>query len=110
MLRTRSLLALIALASLSFSAYAEGDKKIVFVAGPKDHGVPGRHEYVKDLQALKYCLDNSSNLSGLTTQMHTGMVPVRRSPGEPAFSIAARMRIRPINQIRPACPTWLWGR
>jgi len=72
-MRMRSLFGLAAVFCLSFQAYA-ADAKIVFVAGPKDHGRPNRHEYIKDLEALKYCLDNASNLGGLSTFMHTGQV------------------------------------
>lgn len=50
-------------------------KKIVFVAGPKDHGGPGAHEYEKDLQLLKECLDSSPNVKGITTQIHVGQMP-----------------------------------
>ena len=51
------------------------NRKIVFVAGPKDHGTPGRHEYAKDLAALKYCLDHSPNVSGISTVSYTGQIP-----------------------------------
>ncbi|MHC4177053.1 MAG: ThuA domain-containing protein [Planctomycetota bacterium] len=50
-------------------------KKIVFVAGPKDHGSPGAHEYEKDLQLLKKCLDTSPNVEGITTQIVVGQIP-----------------------------------
>ena len=49
-------------------------KKIVFFAGPKDHGPPGRHEYEKDLRVLARCLETSPNLKGLTTVVHVGSV------------------------------------
>lgn len=44
-------------------------KKIVLIAGKKSHG-PGFHEYVKDLQLLKYCLDTSLNVKGIKTELH----------------------------------------
>jgi len=50
-------------------------KKIVFLAGPKDHGMPGRHEYEKDLRTLARCLETSPNLSGITTAVHVGSAP-----------------------------------
>jgi type 1 glutamine amidotransferase len=50
-------------------------KKVVFVAGPKDHGAPGRHEHEKDLRVLAYSLENASNLKGITTQVIVGQVP-----------------------------------
>ena len=49
--------------------------RIVFVAGPKDHGRAGRHEYERDLKALKACLEQASNVKGVTAEIHTGQVP-----------------------------------
>src|SRR5580704_13290101 len=54
---------------------AAATKTIIFVAGPKDHGAPGRHEYMKDLTALKYCIDHASNITGVTTRIYNGKVP-----------------------------------
>jgi hypothetical protein len=75
MQRFRGLLAAVVLSSMFFVARADDAKKVVFVAGPKDHGRPGRHEYVKDMALLKSCLDNATNLKGLSTVMYTGQVP-----------------------------------
>ena len=40
-------------------AFAQS-KKIIFPAGPKDHGVPGRHEYEKDLRVPAQSHENAS--------------------------------------------------
>ena len=40
-------------------------KKIVFWAGPKEHGAPGRHEYERDLTELAWQLEHASNLRGV---------------------------------------------
>lgn len=50
-------------------------KAIVFLSGPKDHGVPGRHEYEKDLRALAKCLEESPNVKGITTKVFVGRAP-----------------------------------
>ena len=34
-------------------------KKILFLAGPRDHGVPGRHEYERDLNTLAQSLEQA---------------------------------------------------
>lgn len=55
-----------------------GKKKIVFLAGPKDHGRPGngRHEYEKDLRALAQYLETSPNLAGqVETKVYVGKAP-----------------------------------
>ena len=50
-------------------------KKILFLAGPRDHGIPGRHEYERDLKTLAQSLEQSSNLHGVTTQLIVGTLP-----------------------------------
>jgi hypothetical protein len=65
---------LFAVAGIAVPAAAGAQTRIVFAAGPKDHGAPGRHEYALDLAALKGCLDRS-NVSGLETTLYQGSVP-----------------------------------
>lgn len=50
-------------------------KKIMFLAGPKDHGVEGRHEYEKDLRLLAGVLGAAANLKGITTEVYVGKAP-----------------------------------
>lgn len=55
-----------------------GKKKIVFLAGPKDHGRPGngRHEYEKDLRDLARYLETSPSLAGqIETKVYVGKAP-----------------------------------
>lgn len=40
-------------------------KVIYFMAGPKDHAGPSRHETEKDLLVLQHCLDSVSNITGV---------------------------------------------
>jgi type 1 glutamine amidotransferase len=56
------------------SAWADS-KKILFLAGPRDHGIPGRHEYERDLKTLSQSLEQSGNLHGVTTQLIVGRLP-----------------------------------
>src|SRR4051812_4110883 len=65
--------ALIVLGALACSpAFAQ---KILFLAGPRDHGFPGRHEYERDLGTLAQSLQQSGNLHGVTTQLIVGTLP-----------------------------------
>ncbi len=66
--------AAVALAFPAGAAQAQ-TRDVVFLAGPKDHGAPGRHEYEKDLRALATSLERSTNLAGLTTKVIVGRVP-----------------------------------
>ena len=50
-------------------------KKIIFLAGPKDHGAPGRHEHEKDLRMLATALESSPNLKGVTIEVYVGKAP-----------------------------------
>ena len=60
--------------ALPASAAAE-TKKILFLAGPRDHGGPGRHEYERDLRTLAQSFDSAVNVSGIRTQVLVGRVP-----------------------------------
>jgi type 1 glutamine amidotransferase len=53
----------------------DSTRKIVFLAGPKDHGRPGRHEYEKDLRLIAGALERSPNLQGVTTKVFVGNAP-----------------------------------
>jgi type 1 glutamine amidotransferase len=71
-----TLIALVLLGLTVFSGTAcPQTKEIVFLAGPKDHGAPGRHEYEKDLRVIAYCLENASNIKGITTKVYAGKAP-----------------------------------
>jgi hypothetical protein len=62
-------------------------KKIVFLAGPKEHGAPGRHEYEKDLRELAWSLEHASNLKGIKTVVLVGKAPIDLSVLQDAAAI-----------------------
>ena len=64
-----------ALGLLTASAAFAQSHRILFLAGPRDHGAPGRHEYERDLRTLAQSFENSSNLTGVTTQVIVGKAP-----------------------------------
>jgi type 1 glutamine amidotransferase len=51
------------------------ETKILFLAGPRDHGMPGRHEYERDLRTLAQSFERAANLSGVRTQVLVGSLP-----------------------------------
>jgi hypothetical protein len=67
-------LAGLAIASAAHAADAPA-KKIIFLAGPKEHGAVGRHEYEKDLRELAWSLEHATNLKGVKTQVIVGKPP-----------------------------------
>ena len=70
----RNLLLFLVIGCTSLTLQAQ-DKKIIFLSGPKDHGFPGRHEYVKSLQLLEKSLVESSNVEGIATEFYVGPAP-----------------------------------
>src|SRR5690349_19854486 len=67
-------LLVLAIASVAQGASPEA-MKILFLAGPRDHGFPGRHEYERDLKTLATSLEQSGNVHGITTQLIVGALP-----------------------------------
>jgi type 1 glutamine amidotransferase len=67
--------ALCALGLLAASGAFAESRKILFLAGPKDHGAPGRHEYERDLRTLARSFEQATNLGGVTTQLIVGRAP-----------------------------------
>ena len=56
-------------------SYAAEPARILFLAGPRDHGAPGRHEYERDLRTLAGSLEHASNLPNVTTELIVGRLP-----------------------------------
>ena len=86
MILRHQLTILAAVAALFQSAHAAAPVRIVFAAGPKDHGAAGRHEYAKDLGALEGCL-NHSNVPNLSTQLYVDKVPDAAELGNAAVLV-----------------------
>jgi len=61
--------------ALSISPAFADATKVLFLAGPRDHGFPGRHEYERDLRTLSQSLESATNLRGVTTQLINGRLP-----------------------------------
>ena len=54
-----------------------GVKKIVFWAGPKEHGAPGRHEYERDQTEHAWQLEHAINIKGVKTLVKVVTKPPR---------------------------------
>ena len=50
-------------------------KAVLFIGGPKDHGAPDRHEYLKDMNVLRYCIDHSAAGKDFKTLVFNGKIP-----------------------------------
>jgi type 1 glutamine amidotransferase len=78
--RIRRTLAFVLAAALAQPSFAQAasqapGKKVLFLAGPRDHGFPGRHEYPRDLKTLSESLERATNLRGVTTRLIVGTLP-----------------------------------
>ncbi len=106
--RRRGLVALFfaAVVTCSFaSTVSAATKKIVFLAGPRDHGMSGRHEYERDLKTLAQSLEHASNVSGITTELIVGRVPRDLAPLQDAAAIVIESSSdRAQNETHPLFP------
>src|SRR6476661_1098966 len=75
LLRGAAALAMIAGFAAGAAQAQAPTKKILFLAGPKEHGAPGRHEYEKDLRELAWSLEHATNLKGIKTEVLVGKPP-----------------------------------
>jgi type 1 glutamine amidotransferase len=63
--------AVIALAlAVPAAVAASAPKKIVFLAGPNDHGAPPAHQYLAALEGIKYAFDHSTNIRNVSTTIY----------------------------------------
>ena len=91
--------------ALSPAAAQSADKKILFLAGPRDHGAPGRHEYERDLKTLASSFDNATNLSGVTTEVRVGALPRDLAPVRDAAVIVIESSSdRAADEMHPLFP------
>jgi type 1 glutamine amidotransferase len=71
----RIVLAVLTILGVVPAAASAETKTILFLAGPRDHGAPGRHEYERDLRTLAQSFETATNLRGVTTQLIVGKLP-----------------------------------
>jgi hypothetical protein len=64
-----------ALLMLVASGAVADPREILFLAGPRDHGGPGRHEYELDLRTLAQSIESATNLPGVKTRVIVGKAP-----------------------------------
>jgi type 1 glutamine amidotransferase len=93
--------ALLSSASLACAA----DARILFLAGPRDHGAPGRPEYERDKRTLAWSFEHSTNLPGVTTQVIVGALPRDlEAVKEAAVIVIDSSSERADNEIHPLFP------
>jgi len=94
-----------ALAWLGAAPSVAQGPKILFLAGPRDHGAPGRHEYERDLRTLAQSMEQATNLRGVTTQLIVGALPRDLAPVRDAAAIVIDSSSdRAENELHPLFP------
>jgi len=94
-----------ALAWLGAAPSVAQGPKILFLAGPRDHGAPGRHEYERDLRTLAQSMEQATNLHGVTTQLIVGALPRDLAPVRDAAAIVIDSSSdRAENELHPLFP------
>jgi type 1 glutamine amidotransferase len=83
---------------------AEPDTHIVFLAGPKDHGFAGRHEYEADLRVLEKAFQSAPNIPKVRTSFHLGKAPPASAIADADVIVILSSSDRAANEIHPLFP------
>jgi type 1 glutamine amidotransferase len=83
---------------------AEPDTHIVFLAGPKDHGFAGRHEYEADLRVLEKAFREAPNVPKVRTSFHIGKAPPASAIADADVIVILSSSDRAANEIHPLFP------
>lgn len=95
---------LLLLAVAPVSGAAEPDIHIVFLAGPKDHGFAGRHEYEADLRVLQKAFTDAPNIPKVRTSFHIGKAPPAAQIADADVIVILSSSDRAANEIHPLFP------
>jgi len=100
----RCLIAVFLFALSSFSLAQNEDLHIVFLAGPKDHGFPGRHEYEEDLRVLERAFHRAPNIDGVRTSFFVGKAPAAAEIADADVIVILSSSDRLETEIHPLFP------
>lgn len=77
---------------------------IVFLAGPKDHGSAGRHEYEADLRVLKKALADAPSIPEVRTSFRVGKAAPASAIADASGIVILSTSDRAANEINPLFP------
>jgi type 1 glutamine amidotransferase len=83
---------------------AEPQTHIVFLAGPKDHGFAGRHEYEADLRVLEKAFTEAPNLPKVRTSFYLGKAPPASAIADANVIVILSSSDRAANEVHPLFP------
>jgi len=100
----RALAIVLLVAVAPFAAAAESGIHIVFLAGPKDHGFPGQHEYEGDLRVLQKAFETAPNISRVRTSFYIGKAPPAAEIADADVIVILSSSDRAANETHPLFP------
>jgi type 1 glutamine amidotransferase len=80
------------------------DTHIVFLSGPKDHGIAGRHEYEADLRVLQKAFAEAPNIPKVRTSFYIGKAPPASAIADASVIVILSSSDRAANEIHPLFP------
>jgi type 1 glutamine amidotransferase len=83
---------------------AEPATHIVFLAGPKDHGFAGRHEYEADLRVLEKAFSEAPNIPKVRTSFYLGKAPAASVIADASVIVILSSSDRAANEVHPLFP------
>jgi type 1 glutamine amidotransferase len=86
------------------AAAAEPTPHIVFMAGPKDHGFAGRHEYEADLRVLEKAFSEAPNIPKVRTSFYIGKAPPAAAIADADVIVILSSSDRAANEVHPLFP------
>jgi type 1 glutamine amidotransferase len=81
-----------------------GPLHIVFLAGPKDHGFEGRHEYEADLRVLEKAFNAAPNIDKVRTSFFLGKAPAASAIADADVIVILSSSDRADNEVHPLFP------
>lgn len=100
----RIAISVLLLAAASIAGAADAPTHIVFMAGPKDHGFAGRHEYEADLRVLQKAFEEAPNIPKVRTSFYTGKAPPAAEIADASVIVILSSSDRAANEIHPLFP------
>jgi type 1 glutamine amidotransferase len=100
----RVLSVLLLVATAPFAAAAEPVTHIIFMAGPKDHGFVGRHEYEADLRVLQKAFEEAPNIPKVRTSFYLGKAPPAAAIADASVIVILSSSDRAANEVHPLFP------
>jgi type 1 glutamine amidotransferase len=100
----RTVVAVLLLACVPAAHAADAPIHVVFLAGPKDHGFAGRHEYEADLRVLQKAFEEAPNIPKVRSSFYVGKAPPAASIADADVIVILSSSDRAADEVNPLFP------